>query len=84
MKTPKVFFLIGIALFALSFAVWGATAPPGIDTHVYPALYKSKQGLVQKVRVSLTHTGEPENLTLTHAVQTQKVNMKDLANQLFF
>ncbi|MCD8137256.1 MAG: hypothetical protein LUH01_15420 [Parabacteroides gordonii] len=84
MKTPKVFFLIGIALFALSFAVWGATAPPGIDTHVYPALYKSKQGLVQKVRVSLTHTGEPENVTLTLAGQTQKGKLKEGANQFFF
>ena len=84
MKTPKVFFLIGIALFALSFAVWGATAPPGIDTHVYPALYKSKQGLVQKVRVSLTHTGEPENVTLTLAGQTQKGKLKEGANQFLF
>ena len=54
MKTLKTLFLTGLALFVLSSFAWSAsTAPPGIETHLFPALYKTAKGPVQKVRVTV-------------------------------
>ena len=60
MKTLKTLFLAGLALFAMSSFAWsGSTAPPGIETHLFPALYKTAKGPVQKVRVTVKHEPPP-------------------------
>lgn len=75
MKTLKTLFLAGLALFAMSSSVWSAsTAPPAIETHLFPALYKTVKGPVQKVRVTVKHSGAPVSATLTLGNQSRKEN----------
>ena len=85
MKTLKNLFLVGLALFTMSSAVWSAsTAPLGIETHLFPALYKTAKGPVQKVRVTVKHSGAPVTATLTLGNQSRKEKLNDGTNQFFF
>ena len=85
MKTLKTLFLTGLALFAMSSFAWSAsTAPPGIETHLFPALYKTAKGPVQKVRVTVKHEGASANATITLGDQSRKVKLNDGQNPFFF
>ena len=85
MKTLKTLFLAGLALFVLSSFAWSAsTAPPGIETHLFPALYKTAKGPVQKVRVTVKHEGASANATITLGDQSRKVKLNDGPNPFFF
>ena len=85
MKTLKTLFLTGLALFAMSSFAWSAsTAPPGIETHLFPALYKTAKGPVQKVRVTVKHEGASANATITLGDQSRKVKLNDGPNPFFF
>lgn len=61
-----------MAFFIGSLSAQAASAPPGVETRVLPAVYKSKQGLMQKVQVTINHAGDPATVTLRLADQTRK------------
>lgn len=83
MKTRNLLFM-GLAALTLSLSAQDAPAPPGLETHVFPALYKSKSGLMQKVQVTIQHAGAPVAATLRLGEQTQKVKLADGKNQFAF
>lgn len=78
MKTLKTLFLAGLALFAMSsFGLERFDRSAGIETHLFPALYKTAKGPVQKVRVTVKHEGASANATITLAIRSRKVKLND-------
>ena len=59
-------------------------APPGIETRVLPAVYKSSGGLTQKVQVTITYSGTPALFTVSLGKEEQKQTLQNGKNLLVF
>ena len=66
---------------------WGAQAlsdEPMVRTKVWPAVYKSDKGLMQRVWVTVDHEGKAASATLRLGNQSQRVKLEAGENRFFF
>lgn len=66
---------------------WGAQAlsdEPMVRTKVWPAVYKSDKGLMQRVWVTVDHEGKAASATLRLGDQSQRVKLEAGENRFFF
>lgn len=66
---------------------WGAQAlsdEPMVRTKVWPAIYKSDKGLMQRVWVTVDHEGKAASATLRLGNQSQRVKLEAGENRFFF
>lgn len=66
---------------------WGAQAlsdEPMVRTKVWPAVYKSDKGLMQRVWVTVSHEGKAASATLRLGDQSQRVKLEAGENRFFF
>lgn len=66
---------------------WGAQAlsdEPMVRTKVWPAVYKSDKGLMQRVWVTVDHKGKAASATLRLGDQSQRVKLEAGENRFFF
>lgn len=66
---------------------WGAQAlsdEPMVRTKVWPAVYKSDKGLMQRVWVTVDHEGKAASATLRLGDQSQRVKLEAGENCFFF
>ena len=66
---------------------WGAQAlsdEPMVRTKVWPAVYKSDKGLMQRVWVTVDHEGKAASAILRLGDQSQRVKLEAGENRFFF
>ena len=66
---------------------WGAQAlsdEPMVRTKVWPVVYKSDKGLMQRVWVTVDHEGKAASATLRLGDQSQRVKLEAGENRFFF
>ena len=74
---------LGLAMIALSLPAQNfPTTASGIEAYLLPALYKTVDGFVQKVQITINHSGEPSNVTVRLGERSQKGKLVDGKNTL--
>lgn len=61
-----------------------APASSAVEARVLPAVYKSKDGLTQKVQLTLHHVGQPVTATVRLGNQTRKAKLEQGSNRIVF
>lgn len=85
MKIRNFFLLLFLTLLVWPLpAQIACLASSEVCVEMLPALYKSKNGLTQKVQVTVSHSGNPETVTFILGKQTRKENIQKGTNKFFF
>lgn len=84
MKIQNYLWMVLVLLGGSLSAQQESLPPSGIETRVMPAVYKSKGGLVQKVQVTVNHSGETVSSTIRLGNQMKKERLVAGANQIIF
>ena len=68
----RTYLSAGLALLIGTLSVHASPGLSDIKSRVLPAVYKSKNGLTQKVEISVKHEGEPSTVTIRLGEQSRK------------
>ena len=68
----RTYLSAGLALLIGTLSVHASPGLSDIKSRVLPAVYKSKNGLTQKVEISVKHEGEPSTVTIRLGEQSHK------------
>lgn len=75
----------GMTLLTLSLTAQNSPqAAVGVETHLLPAVYKSKNGGMQKVQITVNHTADPATAVIRLGNQTRKEKLVNGANLFTF
>lgn len=75
----------GMTLLTLSLTAQNSPqAAVGVETHLLPAVYKSKNGGMQKVQLTVNHTADPATAVIRLGNQTRKEKLVNGANLFTF
>lgn len=79
-----------LLILTMTLSVWFLSAQelppanPGVETHVFPAVYKAGNKYMQKVRVTVNHGGQPVTATIRLGDQSRKEKLKEGKNLIVF
>lgn len=68
----RTYLSAGLALLIGTLSVHASPGLSDVKSRVLPAVYKSKNGLTQKVEISVKHEGEPSTVTIRLGEQSRK------------
>ena len=68
----RTYLSAGLALLIGTLSVHASPGLSDVKSRVLPAVYKSKNGLTQKVEISVKHEGEPSTVTIHLGEQSHK------------
>ncbi len=82
----KRLYLMLIGILCWLGAAWAEplTEPLTVSTNIWPAVYKSEKGLMQRVWVKVQNEGEPMTITLRLGGLVQKVKLAEKENVFYF
>ena len=76
--------LVGAMLLGTACGAQALSDEPMVRTKVWPAVYKSDKGLMQRVWVTVDHEGKAASATLRLGDQSQRVKLEAGENRFFF
>ena len=74
----RVYLSLGLAWWIGLLPVFASPGISDVKSRVLPAVYKSKNGLTQKVEISVRHEGAPSAVTIRLGEQTRKEKLPTL------